>query len=174
MALKSSFFMGFVALFVGFCALNFAACSAKSQQEIDAELRKQVLMYAQKVKFTHNGEQNASENGVLMLSYLNVVLADEEESDIFALVISPKDTNTSGLKAFMDDKEAQISPLDDELKKLIITSEYANFYKLTFPFKDDSLISVRLCLGAECFELSFQKYSKSLFYRSVDVDTQYN
>lgn len=170
MALKSSFFTGFVALFVGFCALNLAACSTRSQQEIDAELRKQVLMYAQKVKFT----QDTNENGVLMLSYLNVVLADEEESDIFALAISPKDTNTSELKAFMDDKEAQISPLDDELKKLIITSEYANFYKLTFPFKDDSLISVRLCLGAECFELSFQKYSKSLFYRSADVDTQYN
>lgn len=169
MALKSSFFTGFVALFVGFCALNLAACSAKSQQEIDAELKKQVLMYAQKVKFT----RDTNENGVLMLSYLNVVLADEEESDIFALAISPKDTNTSGLKAFMDDKEAQISPLDDELKKLVITSEYANFYKLTFPFKDDSLISVRLCLG-ECFELSFQKYSKSLFYRSADVDTQYN
>ena len=125
MALKSSFFTGFVALFVGFCALNLVACSAKSQQEIDAELKKQVLMYAQKVKFT----QDTNENGVLMLSYLNVVLADEEESDIFALAISPKDTNTSGLKAFMDDKEAQISPLDDELKKLIITSEYANFYK---------------------------------------------
>ncbi len=131
-------------------------------------------MYAQKAKFTRFGENNTSENGVFVLSYLNLALENEEKHDIFALAISPKETNTSTLRAFMDDKEAQISPLDESLKKFVLDSDYAAFYKLEFPFKDEAFISVRLCLAAECFELGFQKYSKSLYFRSADVDTQYN
>ena len=151
-----------------------AACGSKNDEQVNVELKKQVLMYAQKVKFTQSGENNLSENGVFVLSYLNFALENEEKHDIFALAVSPKETNTSTLRAFMDDKEAQISPLDEQLKKFVVDSDYAAFYKLTFPFKDDAFISVRLCLAAECFELGFQKYSKSLYFRSADVDTLYN
>ena len=151
-----------------------AACGSKNDEQVSNELKKQVLMYAQKVKFTQSGENNLSENGVFVLSYLNFALENEEKHDIFALAVSPKETNTSTLQAFMDDKEAQISPLDEQLKKFVVDSDYAAFYKLTFPFKDDAFISVRLCLAAECFELGFQKYSKSLYFRSADVDTLYN
>lgn len=151
-----------------------AACGSKNDEQVSNELKKQVLMYAQKVKFTQQSENNLSENGVFVLSYLNFALENEEKHDIFALAVSPKETNTSTLRAFMDDKEAQISPLDEQLKKFVVDSDYAAFYKLTFPFKDDAFISVRLCLAAECFELGFQKYSKSLYFRSADVDTLYN
>ncbi len=168
------FLMPFFALLFGVSSLIFAACADKNPDEINADLRKQVLMYAQKLKFTQQGENNLSENGVLLLSYLNLVLEDEEKNDIFALAISPKGSDISTLQAFVDDNEALIAPLDDELKKYLINTDYTDFYKLTFPFKDASVIAVRLCLAAECVELDFQKYSKSLYFRSTDVDTQYN
>lgn len=168
------FFTLFFATFFTAVALFFSACADKDTEKINADLRKQVLMYAQKLKFTQQGENNLSENAVLLLSYLNLVLEDEEKNDIFALAISPKGSDISTLKAFMDENEALIAPLEDELKKYLINTDYTDFYKLTFPFKDASVIAVRLCLAAECVELSFQKYSKSLYYRSADVDTQYN
>ena len=165
-------------IFLAFSSFALAgflvACGSKNDEQVSNELKKQVLMYAQKVKFTQSGENNLSENGVFVLSYLNFALENEEKHDIFALAVSPKETNTSTLRAFMDEKEAQISPLDEQLKKFVVDSDYAAFYKLTFPFKDDAFISVRLCLAAECFELGFQKYSKSLYFRSADVDTLYN
>lgn len=157
--------------YVLFVVLFFLGCASKSDEQITAELQRQVLMYAQKVKFRQNGE-----NGVFVLSYLNPVLKNEKEEDIFVLSISPKESEIQNLHAFMDSNETIIRPLneDDEYKKYIINSDYTAFYKFAFPFKDASVIAVKLCLEAECFELSFQKYSKSLYYRSEDVDTQYN
>lgn len=160
-----------VALNLALCALVVTACASKDEAQITTNLQRQVLMYAQKVKFKQNGE-----NGVFVLSYLNPVFDDESQKDIFVLAVSPKESDMNALRAFMDNDEADISPLndDDMLKKYLIKSDYSAYYKFEFPFKDASLIAVKLCLEAECFELSFQKYSKSLYYRSEDVDTQYN
>lgn len=156
---------------IALCVLVFTACASKDEAQITTALQRQVLMYAQKVKFKQNGE-----NGVLVLSYLNPIFDDEKQKDIFVLAVSPKESDIKALSAFMDNDEAQISALGDEdtLKKYLIKSDYAAYYKFEFPFKDSSLIAVKLCLEAECFELNFQKYSKSLYYRSEDVDTQYN
>lgn len=157
--------------YVLFIVLFFVACASKNDEQMTSELQRQVLMYAQKVKFRQNGE-----NGVFVLSYLNPVLKNENKEDIFILAISPKESEIHNLHAFMGANEAIISPLsqDDELKKYLINSDYTSYYKFSFPFKDTSIITVKLCLLAECFELSFQKYSKSLYYRSEDVNTQYN
>lgn len=153
------------------CGLVFWGCASKDEAQTTAALQRQVLMYAQKVKFRQGGE-----NGVFVLSYLNPVLDDESEKDIFVLSVSPKESDIKALRAFMDKEEAVITPLgdDDTLKKYLIKSDYASYYKFEFFFKDASVIAVKLCLGAECFELGFQKYSKSLYYRSEDVDTLYN
>ena len=160
-----------LALNLAFGALVFMACAGKDEAQTTAALQRQVLMYAQKVKFRQNGE-----NGVFVLSYLNPVFDDESDKDIFVLAVSPKESDIKALRAFMDSNEAVIAPLDENstLKNYLIKSDYAKYYALEFPFKDASVIAVKLCLDATCFELSFQKYSKSLYFRSEDVDTLYN
>lgn len=154
-----------------FVSLFFIACASKSDEQIRSEIQRQVLMYAQKVKFKQDGE-----NGVFVLSYLNPALKDEKKEDIFVLSVSPKESKIEHLRAFMDVNEAVIAPLspEDELKKYLINSDFVEYYKFAFPFKDTAVLTVRLCLSLDCFELNFQKYSKSMYYRSTDVDTQYN
>lgn len=150
--------------------LFFAACASKSEEQINAELQRQILMHTQKIKFKQNGEDS-----ILVLSYLTPIL-DKENKDIFVLFVSPQDSKIEHLRVFMDINEARLTPLhsNDELKKYLINSDYTSYYKLSFPFKNAPVITLRLCLSLDCFELSFQKYSKSMYYRSTDVNTLYN
>lgn len=156
---------------LAFCSLLFVACANKNEKQSVEELKKQILIYSQKAQFIYNGESS-----VFVLSYLNPILEKESQRDIFVLTVSPKQAQIQGLTVFMDENAAEISPLneDDELKKFIINTEYSSHFKLSFPFKEAPLINVKLCLEPNCVELDFQKYSKSLYYRSVDVNTQYN
>ncbi|TQR60226.1 hypothetical protein [Campylobacter troglodytis] len=162
----SSFAIFYALLFV---CLFLTACVDKTQST--EALKKQLLMHTQKARFTKRGE-----NKIIILSYLNPILKGELKRDFFLLSLAPKQAQALNLSAFMDEQEAVITPLEeeDELRKYLIDSTYSSHFKLDFPFKNVPKLTVKLCFEANCLELDFQKYSKSLYYRSVDVDTQYN
>lgn len=152
-----------------FCV--FVACSSKPDEQRVAELGKEILMYSKSARFTQDAE-----NTSFVLFYLNPALENRDDSDIFALLITPKIEDIGAFEVLMDGTGAAVSPLnaDDELRRYIPKSDYSDFYKLSLPFKDDSVITLRLCFRGECINLDFQKYSKSLYYRSEDVDTKYD
>lgn len=145
-------------------ALIFTACS--SQKNYD-DLQRQTLMYSQRAKFTHKGE-----NVSILVSYLNPSLNLWKDDDIFVLSVSPKDTDTELIKTRFWRYQGVLKPVkaDARLAKYLVNSPFMAHYMVRFPYKDDDSISLQLCFATQCVELSFQKYSKSLFYRPEDAD----
>lgn len=152
--------------------LCFNACALKDTQNI-ANLKTQTLMFSQKKKI-----QNKEENAIITISYLNPVLDYKTSEDIFALSLTPKHFALEKLEVFVNLKQAQIKTLNekDELLKYLLQNQYTEYFQINSPAnKEENTLVVRICPNPNpCFELNFQKYPKSLYYRSVDVDTQYN
>lgn len=156
-------------IFLCFAMFFFLSCS--KPLSVADELRAQSLIHTQKQRVAQD-----ELNSIFLLTYLNPILDEPSKEELFLLGITPKTDAISDIVISLDKEQSQIIPLkkDDELLKYVFTNEYSNYYKLSFKQKDTSVLKLNLCVKAQCFELSFQKYSKSLYYRSVDVDTQYN
>lgn len=151
-----------------FLSLFFLSCSSKDEFKINTSLKAQTLMHTQKLKIDENNS-----SFLIILAYLNPVLDERSDEEQFVLSIIPEEELE--FKAYLDAEEAKITKLeaDNELLKYVIKNDYTNYFKLTFALRFSSVLSVKLCF-TQCFELSFQKYSRSLYYRSVEIDRQYN
>ncbi|MBK1971508.1 hypothetical protein [Campylobacter sp. TTU_617] len=158
----------FISIFILFL---FNACSLKNDKITEVNLKTQTLMFSQKKKID---DENLS--FVVTLSYLNPILDEKTKEDEFALQITPNLLNTSHLKAYINDKEAIIVRIkkDSEYLKYLFQNEFTDYFKFSLPSnQNETNLKVKICLN-HCFELDFQKYPKSLYYRSEDIDTQYN
>ena len=150
--------------------LIFSACSLKNEEQKIANLKTQTLIFSQKQKITQNNT-----NAVVTMSFLNPVLDEESNDDIFAFLLTPN-IEIQNLEIFINNKKAKIENLDEKFYKYILQNKYTNYLKISSKAnKEESKLRVKICLNSlPCFELNYQKYPKSLYYRSVDVDTQYN
>lgn len=150
--------------------LSFFACSNKSEQQIKADLKTQTLFYTQKKKI------KSDLNAILVMSYLNPVLSYKSQDEIFALTLSPKEFKLDSLEIFLAGEKGQITELkpQNEFSDFLIDNPYARYFKVSFTQKELQTLKPEVCINLHCFELNFQKYSKSLYYRSVDVDRSYN
>ncbi|TQR34718.1 hypothetical protein DMB92_01805 [Campylobacter sp. MIT 99-7217] len=149
----------------------FCACSNKNQEETLKNLRHQALFYTQKNKILEKDL-----NAVLIMTYINPVLEEYEKDEIFVLSLAPKEFEIHSFDIYMGSEKAKIEPIQEnnELLKYFITNTHAKYFKASFSNKDLQTLKTKICINSQCFELNFQKYSKSLYYRSEDVDTQYN
>lgn len=152
-------------------ALLLGACSLKDKAVVDANLKSQILMFMQKYKITQD-----KMNAIITLSYLNPILDKTSKDDILALSVTPNTLKIQNLEVFINNKKANIEKLDEAYLKYIIQNNYTDYFKISLPsVKEETKIVAKICLNQlPCFELNFQKYPKSLYYRSEDVDTQYN
>lgn len=152
-------------------ALLLGACSLKDKAVVDTNLKSQILMFMQKYKITQD-----KMNAIITLSYLNPILDKTSKDDILALSVTPNTLKIQNLEVFINNKKANIEKLDEAYLKYIIQNNYTDYFKISLPsVKEESKIVAKICLNQlPCFELNFQKYPKSLYYRSEDVDTQYN
>ncbi|MGH2327887.1 hypothetical protein ACRCD5_06155 [Campylobacter taeniopygiae] len=151
--------------------LFFSACSMKDPAIVDTNLKTQTLMFSQKYKITQN---NLS--AIATMSYLNPVLDHASDDDIFAFTLTPDSFKIDKLEIFLNNKKARVRELDSSFLKYLLQNNYTKYLEVTLPsIKMENFIKARICLNhLPCFELNFQKYPKSLYYRSEDVDTQYN
>ncbi|MBZ7939344.1 MULTISPECIES: hypothetical protein [Campylobacter] len=151
--------------------LFFSACSMKDPAIVDTNLKTQTLMFSQKYKITQN---NLS--AIVTMSYLNPVLDHASDDDIFAFTLTPDSFKIDKLEIFLNNKKARARELDPSFLKYLLQNNYTKYLEVTLPsIKMENFIKARICLNhLPCFELNFQKYPKSLYYRSEDVDTQYN
>lgn len=152
-------------------ALLLGACSLKDKAVVDTNLKSQILMFMQKYKITQD-----KMNAIITLSYLNPILDKTSKDDILALSVTPNTLKIQNLEVFINNKKANIEKLDEAYLKYIIQNNYTDYFKISLPsVKEETKIVAKICLNQlPCFELNFQKYPKSLYYRSEDVDTQYN
>ncbi len=152
-------------------AFLLGACSLKDQAIVDTNLKSQTLMFTQKYKITQD-----KINAIITMSYLNPILDKTSKDDVLALSFTPNTLKIQNLEVFINNKKANIEKLDDEYLKYIIQNNYTDYFKVSLPsVKEEIRLVAKICLDhLPCFELNFQKYPKSLYYRSEDVDTQYN
>lgn len=150
-----------------------SACSLKQDFMPQVDLKAQTLMFSQKYKIA-----TKKLNAVVTLSYLNPVLEKQSTDDVFVLVLTPNSFKVDSLEVFVNQRKATIEHLEknDALLSYIFKNDFSRYFKITLQAKKDEAQAVaKICLNSlPCFELNFQKYPKSLYYRSVDVDTQYN
>ena len=152
-------------------ALFFLTACAKNEENIKANLKAQTLMYTQKNKI--NIMQNSA---IVTMSYLNPVLDNTPKDENFVLSIAP-DFDFKIKEITINGKKTSIDKIgkNDEILKYLISNDFTRYYKITSPLQKDNTLKVNICLeNYPCFELSFQRYSKSLYYRSANIDTQYN
>ena len=151
--------------------LLFEACSLKDKAIVEANLKSQTLMFTQKYKITQD-----QINTIITMSYLNPVLDDVNNNDIFALSFTPNTLKIQNLEILINNRKAKIESLDESYLKYLIRNNYTQYFKISLPsFKEENYIVAKICLNhLSCFDLNFQKYPKSLYYRSADIDTQYN
>ena len=151
--------------------LFFNACSIKDPIIVDTNLKTQTLMFSQKYKISQNNL-----NAIVTMSYLNPVLDYSSDNDIFAFTLTPDSFNIDSLEIFLNNKKADIKELDPSFLKYLLQNNYTKYLEVTLPSeKAENFVKAKICLNhLPCFELNFQKYPKSLYYRSEDVDTQYN
>lgn len=156
-----------------FLTLIFTACSNKTQKQSEIDLKSQTLMYAQKINFNYKDNRV-----VALLSYLNPVLDEKSQKEVFALSFLPNiNIKQEQISILIDGEKTNLKTLDqnDELFKYIIKSDYASYYKITLDeLIQKPILKLDLCFENQCFELKFQKISKSVYYRSEDANTQYN
>ncbi|AJC87669.1 hypothetical protein CINS5915_01070 [Campylobacter insulaenigrae] len=160
-------------LFIFLSTLILIACSNKTQEQSIVNLKSQTLMYAQKINFDYKNSRV-----VAVISYLNPVLDQKSEKEIFILSLLPSiNLNAKDISILVDGKKTQLEILDenDELFKYIIKSNYANYYKITLnKLINKASLQLNSCFENQCFESNFQKISKSVYYRSEDEDKQHN
>ncbi|MCW1360126.1 hypothetical protein [Campylobacter sp. US33a] len=153
--------------------LSIVLLSACSRESINyTNLKAQTLMHTHKQKLSKDHL-----SGIASLSYLNPVLDYKSKDEIFVLALAPKEFEHKKMEVFINNNKAQITPLEhnDELLKYLINNEYSNYYKVSISNQNNITLQAKVCLqDLPCFELNFQKYSKSLYYRSIELDTQYN
>lgn len=164
--MKKLFMMIFLLLF-------FSACSNKTQEQSIINLKSQTLMYAQKINFDYKNSRV-----VAVLNYLNPILDEKSNKEIFILSFIP-DTkiNINKISVLIDGEQTKITNLNknDELFKYIIKSDYATYYKITLDkLVDKTILKLNSCFENQCFELDFQKISKSVYYRSEDANKPHN
>lgn len=149
------------------------ACSPKNEQVVVTNLKTQTLMFSKKQKV-----ELGSVSAVFTMSYLNPVLDVGSQDDVFALTITPSTLDFESLEVFINGRSANVELLspNDELTKYLIHNGFSDHLKIFLPgIKSENKLEVLTCLNhSTCFELNFSKYPKSLYYRSKDVDTQYN
>ncbi|MCV3551949.1 hypothetical protein L8X40_05365 [Campylobacter sp. CNRCH_2013_0855] len=156
-----------------FLTLIFTACSNKTQKQSEINLKSQTLMYAQKINFNYKDNRV-----VALLSYLNPVLDEKSQQEVFVLSFLPNiNINQEQISILINGEKTNLKVLDqnDELFKYIVKSDYASYYKITLDeLVQKPILQLDLCFENQCFELKLQKISKSVYYRSEDVNTQYN
>ncbi|TDJ87086.1 hypothetical protein E2O24_02565 [Campylobacter volucris] len=164
--MKKLFMMIFLLLFLN-------ACSNKTQEQSIINLKSQTLMYAQKINFDYKNSRT-----VAVLSYLNPVLDEKSDKEIFILSFIPNITiDINQISVLIDGEKTKITKLNenDELFKYIIKSDYAAYYKITLDkLIDKTILRLNSCFENQCFESNFQKISKSVYYRSEDVNKPHN
>lgn len=159
----------------GILILTFllSACVSKNPQLRDLNLKTQTLMFSKKQKITL-----ADTSFIATLSFLNPILDEKSLEDIFILSFTPDDIALKNLEAFINGKKAKIDSLEkeNEFVKYLITNAYTQHFKISLEsVREESELKVKVCSADfACFELDFQKYPKSLYYRSEGIDTQYN
>ncbi|MBZ7935934.1 MULTISPECIES: hypothetical protein [Campylobacter] len=151
--------------------LFFSACSMKDPAIVDTNLKTQTLMFSQKYKIT---QDNLS--AIVTMSYLNPVLDYASDDDIFAFTFTPDSFKIDKLEIFLNNKKAKVQELDPFFMKYLLQNKYTKYLEVTLPsVKTENFVKAKICLNhLPCFELNFQKYPKSLYYRSEDIDIQYN
>ncbi|MCV3403016.1 hypothetical protein L8V85_03470 [Campylobacter sp. IFREMER_LSEM_CL2090] len=156
-----------------FLTLIFTACSNKTQEQSEINLKSQTLMYAQKINFNYKDNRV-----VALLSYLNPVLDEKSQKEVFVLSFLPNiNIKQEQISILIDGEKTNIKTLDqnDELFKYIIKSDYASYYKITLnELVQKPILKLDLCFENQCSELKFQKISKSVYYRSEDANKQHN
>ncbi|KAA6225010.1 hypothetical protein FMM58_05515 [Campylobacter sp. LR291e] len=154
----------------------FCACSNKNGETKLVNLKTQTLMFSQKQRIVNESENN--ESAVLILAYLNPILDNPSSDDIFVLSITPDSFKIIDLSIIINNQSSEISELarDDILMKYLINNDFTRYFKIRRKsISNERNFVVKICpFPYDCFELNLEKYSKSLYYRSVDVDTQYN
>lgn len=152
-------------------ALLFSACSLKDAAVVDTNLKSQTLMFSQKYKISQNNT-----NAIVTMSYLNPVLDHSSLNDVFALTLTPNTLQVQKLEIFINGRKASVEKLNENFAKYLLQNKYTKYYQIILPtIEKENAIKAKICLNhLPCFELNFQKYPKSLYYRSEDVDTQYN
>lgn len=156
-------------IFCLFCVLFFVSCASKS--EFDERLSAESLFYTQKIRFA-----NEETNTLLLVTYLNPVLEYKSDEELFLLSIVPSEFSLSDFSVQINSQKPLASELEknDELLRYTIKNEFAKNYKLSIAPSAARQFLVEICLNERCEKLNFEKYSKSLYYRSINVDTQYN
>ncbi|AJC84613.1 hypothetical protein IMC75_07010 [Campylobacter peloridis] len=156
-----------------FLTFIFTACSYKNQEQSIINLKSQTLMYAQKINFQYKNDKIAA-----VFSYLNPVLDEKSQKEIFILSFIPNaNIAQDQISILIDGKKTLLTPLkkDDKLFKYIIKSDYASYYKITLDeLIQKPILQLNSCFDSQCFELKFQKISKSVYYRSEDANIQHN
>lgn len=154
-----------------FSIFLMSSCSLKDQSIVDMNLKSQTLMFTQKYKITQN-----KMNAIVSMSYLNPVLDYISQDDIFALSLTPNTFKIEKLEVFINNKKAKIEQLDKSYLKYLIQNHYTHYFRVYLSeMKEKTKFIAKICLNdLPCFELNFQKCPKSLYYRSEDIDTQYN
>ncbi|WP_039667005.1 hypothetical protein [Campylobacter sp. RM16704] len=156
-----------------FLAFVLNACVYKNQEQSIVNLKSQTLMYAQKINFNYKDNRI-----VALLSYLNPVLDEKSQKEVFVLSFLPSiNIKQDQISVLIDGKATIIMPLNknDKLFKYILKSDYANYYKITLnEIIQKPILQLNLCFESQCFESKFQKISKSVYYRSEDANIQHN
>lgn len=152
-------------------ALLFGACSLKDEAIVDTNLKSQTLMFSQKYKITQGNT-----NAIFTMSYLNPVLDHSSTDDVFALTLTPSTLQVQKLEIFINGRKANIEKLNGNFAKYLLQNKYTKYYQIILPsIQEENILKAKICLNhLPCFGLNFRKYPKSLYYRSEDIDTQYN
>lgn len=152
------------------CLFTINGCGKNNNMTYN--LKAQTLMFTQKKKINLNDL-----NYIITISYLNPVLDNVPTEENFVLSIAPLDEKLKIKSISINSKKANIKTIkkDDEILKFLISNDFTKYYKIISPLQKSEIVVVNVCFEKfPCFDLNFQKYSKSLYYRSVNIDTQYN
>lgn len=161
--------MKFIVFFLMIFQILFLSSCSKRTSNIDL-VAASALMQTKKIYFKNEP------NLVFVFTYINALLEKERDKELFLMSVSPRDAILKDISFNIDGQKPIIKELSkyDELLKYAVKNEFSKEFSLEIPLQKQGTLRLELCLKAICQQLSFQKYSKSLYYRSINLDTQYN
>lgn len=168
--------MKIFALFLMILQILFLSSCAKNASNADLTGAK-ALMQTKKIYF------ESEPNLLIVFTYLNPVLTSNfnepnksPDKELFLMSVSPKEAFLEDLSISVENQKPILRALDkdDALLKYAIKNDFAKEFSLESPLQNKESLDLQVCLGSICQQLSFQKYSKSLYFRSINLDTQYN
>ena len=147
----------FFIIFIFFCACSSGPYTIQNASSLIN------LSNTQKIKINYDNLDYT-----ILITYINPLLKINNK-EIFILSILPNDIKA--FDAFLKDQKANIIKLakDDKILNNIIKNNYASYYKLSFDKASSNILELRVCID-ECHKLSFNKLSKSLNYRKLELN----